>query len=92
MASTWLLQRTLAETVTWNKARINFLAKFIVALLQVKTVSLVQIASVMSGRAKPESHYKRCQRFLRFFDLEFPEVASLVLNWLGHPRALCHLY
>lgn len=85
MASTWLLQRTLAETVTWNKARINFLAKFIVALLQVKTVSLVQIASVMSGRAKPESHYKRCQRFLRFFDLEFPEVASLVLNWLGIP-------
>lgn len=83
MASTLLLERTLAEKVSWNKARINFLAKFLVALLQVKTVSLVQIASVMSGRAKADSHYKRCQRFLRFFDLEFAEVASLVLSWLG---------
>ena len=83
MASTLLLERTLAQKVAWNKARINFLAKFIVALLQVKTVSLVQIASVMSGRAKTDSHYKRCQRFLRFFDLEFAEVAALVLNWLG---------
>jgi hypothetical protein len=85
MASTLLLERTLAQTVSWNKARINFLAKFIVALLQVKTVSLVQIASVMNGRAKDESHYKRCQRFLRFFNLEFAEVASLVLQLLGIP-------
>ena len=85
MASTLLLQRTLADNVSWNKARINFLAKFIVALLQVKTVSLTQIASVMSGCAKAESHYKRCQRFLRFFDLEFAEVAALVLKWLGIP-------
>lgn len=83
MASTLLLERTLADNVSWNKARINFLAKFLVALLQVKTVSLVQIASVMSGRAKADSHYKRCQRFLRFFELEFAEVASLVLKLLG---------
>src|SRR5437764_9078301 len=83
MASTLLLQRTLAETVAWNKARINFLAKFIVALLQVKTVSLVQIAAVMSGQAKADSHYKRCQRFLRFFDLEFAEIAALLLKLLG---------
>ena len=85
MASTLLLERTLAQKVSWNKARINFLAKFLVALLQVKTVSLVQIASVMSGRATADSHYKRCQRFLRFFDLQFADIAALVLNWLGIP-------
>lgn len=83
MADTSLLERTLAENVTWNKARINFLAKFIIALVQVKTVSLVQISSVMSGRAKQDSHDKRCQRFLRFFDLPFAEVASLVVKLLG---------
>jgi hypothetical protein len=37
----------------------------------------------MSGRAKPDSHYKRCQRFLRYFDLPFAEVASLVIKLLG---------
>src|SRR5215210_922585 len=83
MADIRRLERTLGENVTWNKARINFLAKFILALVQVKTVSLVQISAVMSGRATPDSHYKRCQRFLRFFDLPFAEVASLVIKLLG---------
>jgi len=85
MADIRPLERTLAENVTWNKARINFLAKFIIALVQVKTVSLAQISSVMQGRAKQDSHYKRCQRFLRFFDLPFAEVASLVIKLLGIP-------
>jgi hypothetical protein len=86
MADIRPLERTLSETVTWNKARRNFLAKFTVALVQVKTVSLVQISSVMSGRAKQDSHYKRCQRFLRFFDLPFAEVARLVIKLLGLPQ------
>ena len=85
MADIRSLERTLAETVTWNKARRNFLAKFTVALVQVKTISLVQISSVMSGRAKQDSHYKRCQRFLRFFDLPFAEIAVLVIKLLGIP-------
>lgn len=85
MADLRSLERTLAETVTWNKARRNFLAKFVVALVQVKTVSLVQISSVMSGRAKHDSHYKRCQRFLRFFDLPFAEIAVLVVKLMGIP-------
>jgi len=83
MADIRPLERTLGENVTWNKARINFLAKFTIALVQVKTVSLVQISSVMCGRAKPDSHYKRCQRFLRFFDLPFAELAQLVIKLLG---------
>ena len=83
MADIRRLERTLGENVSWNKARINFLAKFTIALIQVKTVSLAQISAGMSGRAKADSHYKRCQRFLRFFDLPFAEVASLVIKLLG---------
>ena len=86
MADLRPLERTLAETVTWNKARRNFLAKFTIALIQVKTISLVQISAVMSGRAKQDSHYKRCQRFLRFFDLPFAEIARLVIKLLGIPK------
>lgn len=85
MADIRLVERVLGENVTWNKARINFLAKFIVTLIQVKTVSLAQIAAVMSGRATADSHYKRCQRFLRFFDVPFAEVAVLVIKLLGIP-------
>ena len=79
MADIRPLERTLRENVTWNKARINFLAKFLVALVQVKTINLVQLSSVMSGRAKQASHYKRIQRFLRGFHLPFAELARFVI-------------
>lgn len=83
MADIRPLERTLAENVTWNKARINFMAKFMVALVQVKTVNLVQVSAVMSGRAKADSHYKRCQRFLRYFTVPAADIAWLVLKVLG---------
>lgn len=83
MADIRPLERTLAENVTWNKARINFLAKFLVALVQVKTINLVEVSSVMSGRAQQASHYKRIQRFLRFFHLPFAELARFVIALIG---------
>ncbi len=86
MADIRRLEPTLAENVTWNKAGINFLAKFTLALVQVKTVSLVQISKVLSGRATQDAHYKRCQRFLRFFDVPFAEIARLVIKLLGIPQ------
>src|SRR5437764_1379736 len=67
MADMRLLERTLQENVTWNRARINFLARFIIALIEVRTVNLSEIANVFAGRAQPASHSKRVQRFLRFF-------------------------
>lgn len=61
------LEQILAENLSWNRARIKFLARFLVALFQVQTVNLAKIASVFSGRAKMASNYKKLQRFLRFF-------------------------
>jgi len=85
MADIRLLERTLASNVAWNKARINFVAKFLVALIQFKSVNLSEVASVFAGRAEPASHYKRAQRFLRFFELSYASVAALVLKLLGVP-------
>jgi hypothetical protein len=85
MADMRLLERTLAENVAWNKARINFLARFIVALIEVRTVNLSEVAAVFMGRAKRESHYKRVQRFLRFFKLPYAQVAHFVVRLLRVP-------
>ncbi len=38
MADMRLLERTLRENVIWNRARINFLARFIIALIEIRTV------------------------------------------------------
>ncbi len=67
------------QSTGWNKARVTFLARFLVALIAIKTVCLTQIASVFPGEAVPASHYKRIQRFLRHFDLDAATVARLVV-------------
>src|SRR5947209_7397369 len=85
MADIRLLERTLASNVAWNKARINFVAKFLVAVIPVKSVNLVEVASVFAGSAQPASHYKRAQRFLRFFELPYAGVAAFVIKLLGVP-------
>lgn len=86
MADIRPLERTLAENIDWHKARINFLAKFLVALIQVRSVNLSEIASVFPGRAKEESHYKRIQRFLHFFEISYALIAVLIVSLIGVPR------
>jgi hypothetical protein len=85
MADIRLLERTLAQNVAWNRARINFAAKFLVALIQVGSVNLSEVASVFAGGALKGSHYKRIQRFLRHFELPYAAVAAFVLRLLGVP-------
>ncbi len=63
------LEQTLSKNLNWNRARIKFLARFLVALFQVQTVNLAKIACVFAGDAKIASNYKKLQRFLRFFRL-----------------------
>ena len=77
------IEHQLAESIDWNRARIKFLARFLVAILAVKTVCLTQIASVFPGEAKPESHYKRIQRFLAGFEMDLCLLARLVIALVG---------
>lgn len=60
-------EQILQKNLTWNRARIKFLARFLIALFQVQTVNLAKIASVFAGEAKIASNYKKLQRFLHFF-------------------------
>ena len=61
------LEQILSQNLSWNRSRIKFLARFLVALFQVQTVNLAKIACVFAGSAKIISQYKKLQRFLRFF-------------------------
>jgi hypothetical protein len=79
------LEQALAKHLPLHLARVKFIACFLIALLQVKTVNLEQIATAFPGKAKKESNYKRLQRFLRFFELPYALVAELVVKLLGEP-------
>jgi len=75
-----LLKQALAEHLDWHGARLSFLAHFILALFQVRTVNLAEIAQAFSGRVKPESNYRRLQRFFQQFAIDYAAVARLVVR------------
>ena len=59
------LEIVLQEQLQWHKARVKFVALFIIALIKVCTVNFVKVANGLSGKAKRQSNYRRIQRFFR---------------------------
>ncbi len=79
------LKQVLQAQLNWHGARISFLALFLLALLKVKTVNFNELCLGFGGRALPESSYKRLQRFFRGFDLDYSQLATLVVTWMQIP-------
>ena len=59
---------------------------FLIALMRVKTVNLVEIATGFSGEAKVESHYKRLQGFFRDFEVDYESIALMVVKVMKIPE------
>ena len=78
-----LLEQTLIENLPWHKARIKFVARFLLALFAVQTINLSKIATAFSGRASEASNYKRLQRFMREFELPYAELIHFVVKLIG---------
>jgi hypothetical protein len=73
----------LSEHIKWNKARLNFLANFLIALIKLRTVNLPRLANVFQNLSKSLSSYRRIQRFLSNFDINYSQIAKLVVSMLG---------
>lgn len=80
------IETALSANVTWNKARIKLLARLLVAVIQTGTVNLAHLASVLQSEALIESNYKRLQRFFRFFEMPYRELAVLMVRLIGLQR------
>lgn len=81
-----LLRKILKPHLKWHGARLSFLALFLIALFRVKTVNLCDLATGFMGKAQTESNYKRLQRFLREFDLDYYALAKLVIAMMSIPE------
>lgn len=80
------LRDKLQPHLGWHGARTLFVAAFIIALFRVKTVNLSELATAFPGAAKPDSHYKRQQRFFRAFEMDYAVIAKLVVAWMAIPE------
>jgi len=72
------LTKELKPLLGWHQARIILLAQFILALIKARSTNLTQVALVFSGDALATSNYKRLQRFLRSFELDFDQLAQVI--------------
>lgn len=86
MNQTTALSQILAPHFPWHGSRVNFLASFIIALFQVRTVNLTELSVAFAGESKPSSKYKRLQRFFRGFELNYAEFAQAVLRLMNIPQ------
>ena len=82
MTEVQLLVPVLAEVLHWNRARVTFVAHFILALVKVRTVNFPEIAVAFAGPAQPASKYKRIQRFFRAFLVDFLTISRLLVRML----------
>jgi hypothetical protein len=80
------LKKALQPHLGWNKARVSFLALFLLALLKVKTVNLSELSLGFGGLALPESSYKCLQCFFRGFEPDYAVIAKAVVAWMKFPQ------
>lgn len=65
-----------------NLARVKFIAKFIMALCKVQTVTFHKIASAIDSPCKSDSSLRRLQRFIADFSLDSNLIAQLIFSLL----------
>jgi hypothetical protein len=70
----------LSDHLGWHRARLKFMARFMSALLQLTTTNLWKIALALKAGVQLESNYRRIQRFLSDYDMDFTMLARLLVR------------
>lgn len=86
-----VLSRERAAFLPWHRTRLDGLSRLIVALIQVRTVNLTQLALAFDVAVKSESVYPRVKRFFRHHVFETDLVAVVITSGLelGERWRLC---
>lgn len=79
------LEESLNNYLGWNKARVSCFLKMLLGLFAVRTVNLKEIALTFGGKAQIESSYRRLQRFLALFKIDFTQIARWVFKLYVQP-------
>ena len=74
------LKLIINKEFNWNNARVTCFVNMLLAIFTVKTVNLVELSCVFASNAKPESRYKRLQRFFKLFKIDFTVIAGFIFK------------
>ena len=67
--------------------RLEFISRFVIALLKVRSVNLAQIATALNGFAKLESNARRVKRFLNV-DFAQEMIDRFVLSFVTNDKIM----
>lgn len=76
------LADVLSGYLDWHLARLKFMARFTTSLLTLTSSDLWKIAGALKAGVKRESNYRRIQRFLSGYDVDFAMLGGLLLHLL----------
>ena len=74
-------EKLQAET-GFHLARTKFMAQFLLALIERRTVNLSELSLSMCPGIKKESAYRKLQRFFQCFSIDYGLIAKLLINFL----------
>jgi len=74
------ITNVLSDHLGWHRARLKFMARFTVALLQRTTTDLWDLAVALKGNVKDASNHRRIQRFLSDYDVDFAMLGRLIAH------------
>jgi len=85
------LSSILNTSLSWNKPRITLMSHLLMSLFAVRTVNLKQIANAMRETAKPESSYRRLQRFFSSYNFCYDELSRFLVRLFFNEKAHWYL-
>lgn len=74
------ITNVLSDHLGWHRARLKFMARFTVALLQRTTTDLWALAVALKGGVEPASNHRRIQRFLSEYNVDFAMFGRLLAH------------
>jgi hypothetical protein len=77
------LSGMLKQEFNWNKARIDCLIGMVVGLIKSRSINLTELAMMFPSEVKIESIYRRIQRFIHEFTLNFDQLAGFIMAMFG---------
>lgn len=80
-----MLKQEMQAYFAVDARRIDLLARLMVALLQVCTVSYAQLALALNAEVKVASNFKRLQRFFRQFRFAHQGYVQFVWKQFAYP-------
>jgi len=74
------LSSLLSQHLNWNKARIFCFSGILIGLMKVRSINLTKIALAFPSSATPDSRYRRIQRFIHQYPIDFNVIALLIMT------------